>query len=361
MRRSPGGSRCQLGRAGVIGLTVALTLFVPSTRAAGQPPGPAMQEAGLVVGNVLFGPADGILRYTGAGEFIDAIVPAGREGIAITCCATFGPDDHLYVSNPFGSSVLRFDGLTGAFIDVFVTPGSGGLQIPLVLLFHGPHLYVGDPGAHEIRRYDARTGAYVDTFVQDHPGNPLRAGFDPQHFAFGLDGHLYVAGQDSHRVLRYDGTTGAYLGDLISPADGFPNPSGIATDTAGRLYVGSVSQSEIRRYDVTSGAWETVVESGSGGLSVPVGFAFGPDGHLYTTSLGTGEVLAFDGTTGAFRGVLVPAGLGGLNGPRTMAINATVTICHVPPGNPARRRTLTVAYTSGLDHAAHGDALGTCR
>ena len=83
-------------------------------------------------------------------------------------------------------------------------------------------------GAHEIRRYDARTGTYVDTFVQDHPDNPLRAGFDPQHFAFGADGHLYVAGESSDRVLRYDGATGAYLGDLVSPADGFQRPSGIS-------------------------------------------------------------------------------------------------------------------------------------
>jgi hypothetical protein len=181
-----------------------------------------MEEAGLVVGNVLFGPADAILRYTGAGDFLDAIVPAGREGIDITCCATFGPDDHLYVSNPFGSSVLRFNGLTGALMDVFVHPGSGGLQIPLTLLFHEGHLYVGDPGAHEIHRYDAMTGSYVDTFVQDHPDNPLRSGFDPQHFAFGADGHLYVAGESSDRVLKYDGVTGTYVGDLVSASDGFP-------------------------------------------------------------------------------------------------------------------------------------------
>jgi hypothetical protein len=44
-----------------------------------------------------------------------------------------------------------------------------------------------------------------------------------------------------------------------------------------------------------------------------------------------------------------------------MAINATVTICHVPRGKPARRRTLTVPYVSGLDHSRHGDTLGACQ
>jgi hypothetical protein len=344
----------------VIRLTFCLGVLSLAPVAPAQPPGPAMKGAGLVVGNVLFGPADAILRYTGAGDFLDAIVPAGREGIDITCCATFGPDDHLYVSNPFGSSVLRFDGLTGAFIDVFVQPGSGGLQIPLILLFHEGHLYVGDPGAHEIHRYDAMTGSYVDAFVQDHPDNPLRSGFYPQHFAFGADGHLYVAGESSDRVLKYDGVTGTYVGDLVSASDGFPRPSGITAGPNGRLYVGSVALGEIRRFDVSSGAWETFVEAGSGGLNLPVGFVFGPDGHLYTTSLGTGEILAFDGDTGAPRGVLVPAGRGGLNGPRTLAINATVRLCHDAPGKPARRTTLTIPYTSGLDHIAHGDVLGAC-
>ncbi len=344
-----------------LGVAIVLGVIATAGIAYAQPPGPAMQEAGLVVGNVLFGPDDGILRYTGAGEFLDAVVPVGREGIAITCCATFGPDDNLYVSDPFGSRVVRFNGLTGAFIDVFVAPGSGGLQIPLVLLFHGDHLYVGDPGAHEIRRYDAKTGTYVDTFVKDSPDNPLRAGFDPQHFAVAADGHLYVAGQESDRVLKYDETTGAFLGDLIEASEGFDGPGGITVGPDGLLYVGSTGLSEIRRYDVLNGTWETFVEPGSGGLHLPVGFAFGPDGHLYTTSLLTAQVLAFDGQTGAFRGVLVPAGLGGLDGPRTMAINATVRICHVPPGNPSRRKTRTVSYVSGLDHAAHGDSLGACQ
>lgn len=342
-------------------LTLCLGILSLPVAAAGQPPGPAMRQAGLVVGNVLFDAADGIIRYTGAGELIDVVVPAGREGIAITCCATFGPDDHLYVSNPFGSSVLRFDGLTGAFIDVFVAPGSGGLQIPLAIVFHDGHLYVGDPGSHAIHRYDAHTGAYVDTFVADAPGNPLRAGFDPQQFEFGPDGHLYVAAESSNRVLKYDGVSGALLGDFISAAEGFLAPNGIVVGPDGKLYVGSVALSEIRRYDVSSGTWESFVEAGSGGLSLPVGFAFGPDGHLYTTSLGTAEILAFDGRTGAPRGVLVPAGRGGLRGPRTLAINATVRLCHTAPGNPKRRQTITTPYVSGLDHAAHGDTLGACR
>ncbi|MBV9443967.1 MAG: hypothetical protein JO217_14890 [Acidobacteriaceae bacterium] len=39
---------------------------------------------------------------------------------------TIGPDGNIHVAN--GNSVVRFNGMTGAFMDVFVTAGSGGLS-----------------------------------------------------------------------------------------------------------------------------------------------------------------------------------------------------------------------------------------
>lgn len=37
-----------------------------------------------------------------------------------------------------------------------------------------------------------------------------------------------------------------------------------------------------------------------------------------------------------------------------------VTICHVPPGNPANAHTITVAAPAVAAHLAHGDTLGAC-
>lgn len=37
-----------------------------------------------------------------------------------------------------------------------------------------------------------------------------------------------------------------------------------------------------------------------------------------------------------------------------------ITICHVPPGNPARARTLTVDESAWPAHQAHGDTEGAC-
>ncbi len=40
---------------------------------------------------------------------------------------------------------------------------------------------------------------------------------------------------------------------------------------------------------------------------------------------------------------------------------AKVTICHVPPGNPANAHTITIAESAVPAHLAHGDYLGACR
>ena len=77
----------------------------------------------------------------------------------------FGPDDNLYVTTN-SSSVDRYDGATGAFIDTFVNSGSGGLSTSKGIQF-GPdgNLYVTSTANDSVMRYDGNTGAYIDTVV----------------------------------------------------------------------------------------------------------------------------------------------------------------------------------------------------
>jgi sugar lactone lactonase YvrE len=96
-----------------------------------------------------FNPNASVLRFqgpTGAspGAFIGTFVSPGSGGLLTPDGLIFGPDGNgdgrqdLYVSSiQFSgaskavngtSSVLRYDGVTGAFIDTFVTPDSGGLR-----------------------------------------------------------------------------------------------------------------------------------------------------------------------------------------------------------------------------------------
>ena len=142
-------------------------------------------DGNLYVGSLL---TDSILRYDGiTGDPLPSVgnsgatfVPSGGGGLTfgqpgdLGAWLVFGPDGNLFVKSggitapPQSSSVLRFDGTTGEFIDVFVSPGSGGLHGPRALVF-GPdgNLYVNSnqPGPGSVLRYDGTTGAFIDPFV----------------------------------------------------------------------------------------------------------------------------------------------------------------------------------------------------
>ncbi len=65
-----------------------------------------------------------IRRFDQSGAFIDVFVSAGAGGLDDPTGVTFGPDGNLYVSGIVNNAVLRYNGTTGAFIDVF-TSGFG--------------------------------------------------------------------------------------------------------------------------------------------------------------------------------------------------------------------------------------------
>jgi len=47
-------------------------------------------------------------------------------------------------------------------------------------------------------------------------------------------------------------------------------------------------------------------------------------------------------------------------GTKLDALKVGVTLCHIPPGNPANARTIVVAQAAVAAHLAHGDYLGEC-
>ena len=123
----------------------------------------------------------------------------------------------LFVSSLNSGTVLRYSDGTGAFIDAFVTAGSGGLTGPFGLVF-GPdgHLYVASAATAQVLRYNGTTGAFVDTFVTAGSGGLS----SPLGLVFGPDGNLYVASHDTDQVLRYNGTTGAFISAFVTAASG---------------------------------------------------------------------------------------------------------------------------------------------
>ena len=121
---------------------------------------------------------------------------------------------NLLVGSCFSQSILRYDAETGAFLSAFVPAGSGGLDCPEGSMLIGPdgNLYVTNfsPAriteepvfSDSVLRYDGRTGAFIDVFIS--PSSVLNG---PHGMAFGPDGNLYVGTRFSDRVLRYQDFT----------------------------------------------------------------------------------------------------------------------------------------------------------
>src|SRR5262249_35188897 len=131
-----------------------------------------------------------ILRFNQVtGAFIGTFVAAGSGGLQGPGGVALGPAGTLYVSSDLTNSTLRYNGTTGPFIDTFVPAGSDGLDKPSGLVF-GPdgNLYVNShgpatvPNSSSILRFDGTTGAALPaegqtgaTFVPAGSGAPEHA------------------------------------------------------------------------------------------------------------------------------------------------------------------------------------------
>jgi hypothetical protein len=251
------------------------------------------------------------------GAFLGDLGPAmdldGALGI------TVGPDGDIYVASEEANMILRFAGATGAFVDRFVWDDpmtakdeTGGLSGPGAVLF-GPdgQLYFSSFDCDAILRYDGASGAFVDVFV---PANSGGLDGPDAGMAFGPDGHLYVPGYYSDSIPRFDGATGAPLGDF-TPAQGnkLDHPRTLVF-RGEHLYVANEGSNEVLRYDADSGAFVDVfVAAGAGGLMAPAGMVFGPDGVLHVASADN-MILRYD-ADGAPLPTIVDAIAGKISGP----------------------------------------------
>jgi WD40 repeat protein len=176
------------------------------------------------------------------------------------------------------------------------------------------------------------------------------------------DGSLLVGSFEGSRVFRYNATTGAFIDEFVPEGSGgLSGACCLAFGPDENLYVGSILTASVLRYNGATGeSLGTFVSPGSGGLVLPVGVAFGPDGNLYIGDIPTNSILRYDGETGDFIDAFVPTGGGGLFGPRMLVFKEKISMCHRPPGNPSRARTVDVGHLSAADHAAHGDSVGPC-
>jgi streptogramin lyase len=162
-----------------------------------------------------------VLRYDGSsGAFLDVIA----SGLSRPEGLTFGPDGSLYIADRNTNQVFRYN---GGVLSQFITPGSGGLSLARKAVF-GPDgngdgiqdLYVASEGTGDVLRFNGLTGVFIDTFVTTGSAQ------GPMWLAFGTDGYLYVtarmtAGSLKMSILRYYTATRAFVDTLPLGRDGW--------------------------------------------------------------------------------------------------------------------------------------------
>ena len=89
------------------------------------------------------------------------------------------------------------------------------------MIVKGNVLYVVSHGTNEIKRYNASTGAFIDNFVSAGSGGLS----GPSEFTFGPDGNLYVSSFNTNQVDEYNGANGAFLRNFAS-GGGLSGPKG---------------------------------------------------------------------------------------------------------------------------------------
>lgn len=161
-------------------------------------------------------PTDGIRRFDAIGTSVTFIV-AGSGGLGSPRGFTIGPNGNFFVSSLTGE-VLEYDGVTAAFLGVFVdTTGNGGGPVdPYGLRFHQGSLFVASNFPNEVKEFDATTGAFISTFVASDSGGLS----GPNGLAFGPNGDLYVTSAGDDTVKRYNGGSGSYVEDFVSTGSG---------------------------------------------------------------------------------------------------------------------------------------------
>ena len=253
--------------------------------------------------------SDNVVRFDATtGQYIDEFVPRQYGGLNGAETILPGPEGSLLVASVVSNSIERYDADTGLHLGTFASGGT--LKWPRGMAT-GPdgNLYVSSAN-DGILRYDGLTGDFIDEFAPISAGGPTIS----HGILFRGDGYLYATDINQGAIFRYDEITGAFSDVFV---DGLMGPEGLAFGPDGNLYVANGGSDSILRYNGLTGAFiDTFVPPGSGGLDEPQDLFFGPDAMLYVSGWRSDNIIRYDATTGAF--VDVFASHDRLDGPTDM-------------------------------------------
>lgn len=281
-----------------------------------------------------------VLRFNPfTGALVGTFVPAG-SGLSLPIGLTFGPDNNLYVAD-LDAGVLQFNGTTGAAMGAITTSGTGAsLSAYDVKFGHDGNIYVSDYNSGTILRYNGTTLAFMNVFATPPAFSSIS--FDqPQGLAFASNGNLYAVvtvwetdeGPYFNNIYEFDGSTGAVsttFGAIVLGNDLVFGPDGMIYVPEGNV---------INRYEPTFGILQNVFATDSrirGGFIVFGGPApydlvnFSPVG---VTKVHTIRLTVVAGPVAVPPGVPVEAVLGFANA-QGVSVGPTSSVT-VAPGQTA--------------------------
>jgi WD40 repeat protein len=232
-----------------------------------------------------------VKRYDDAGNYVADFIASGTAGISVPSGLAIGPDNNLYVSDGPSNRVLRFDGKTGAFIDVFAEHSQ--LFGPTDLEFRGDDLFVGMWNQSTLQGGVARFDSVTGTFEQS-----FGVGFGRTHaIEFDANGNIFASHFDIASIDVYNPQTGALI-NQIAGVNTVGLPMGISFNTNGKLIVSDWNGS-VRIVDPITETLDQILISG---LNNTQWHQIAPDGSLIVDDYGNGRLLSYDPVSGAFIG-----------------------------------------------------------
>ncbi|MGE0549841.1 MAG: hypothetical protein AB7O24_16995 [Kofleriaceae bacterium] len=274
------------------------------------------------------------------------------------------PASYLFVADRGGNAIVRYDGVTGGFLDVFAEGDAGRVDRPSsVRLGSAGYLFMAGFGRGDVVRYDASSGVMMGTFFRDTTileepvelefagdelvvlggdtrnvvvldrsgvatrsfgGPDLRAAHD---FVFMPDGTMLI-GTDSHpyrgtSIQVWDFASGVEL-RAFGPYAELAGATGMALGPDGLLYVCDYERSQIVRFDPATGTFAGVLADASDGIDRPITLEHGLDGALYV--LDAAGIHRMNPSTGEYLQTLVTVGDGHLVNPRSFTFITEASI-----------------------------------
>lgn len=299
-----------------------------------------------------------VLRFDGkTGKYLGEFVRAGAGGL--NCPEgemIFGDDGFLYVSSfsfpvlrhpwepllpppentkdkqpvfqstpeaiTYNDQVLRFDGKTGEFVDVFIPPSA---------ILNGPHglaftregnAFVATRFSSSLLLHDSKNNRVKQILIENQKyklSNRIDSQLvfrDLNSISVGPDGKVYVASYQTGDIFQFDRETGDLLRRFVNAHEShwMKHPHNVLFGPDKNLYVTNISedkQHSILRFDGRTGNFMDVFVDGKDPkIEYPSDIAFAPDRSLLVVDCSAGAVFRYDGVTGKFLNTLVPPNSG---------------------------------------------------